>query len=236
MATKVLNDLFDYENRYIYQMNDYFKFSLDSILLAEFVDNLKDTNKILDMCTGNASIPLILSTKCHAIIEGVELQKEIYDLANESVSYNNLDDRIIIYNSDIKKMDGIVKYQYYDKIICNPPFFKNDSSLVNEDLTLAIARHELKITLEEIFEITSRHLNNGGSFYLVHRASRLDEIIEYGIKFNLRVKKVQLIKTKPSKNPQIVLIKCVKGSSNGIIINDVVDISTLKTYKNLFNK
>lgn len=234
MATKVLNDLFDYENRYIYQIQDYFKFSLDSILLAEFVDNLKDTNKILDMCTGNASIPLILSTKCHAQIEGVELHKEIYDLAIESVRYNKLDDKIILYNSDVKKMDGLVKYQYYDKIICNPPFFKNDSALVNEDLILAIARHELKVTLEELFEIASRHLNNGGSFYLVHRASRLDEIVEYGIKYNLRAKKLQLIKTKPSKNPQIVLIKCVKGSSNGIIINDVVDISMLKTYKNLF--
>ena len=62
----VLNDLYDYEGMKIYQNEDNFKFSLDSILLAEFVDIKKDTNLIIDFCSGNAPVLLILSTKCNA--------------------------------------------------------------------------------------------------------------------------------------------------------------------------
>ena len=82
----VKNDLFDYPNRYIYQYEDGFKFSIDSILLAEFVDIKKTTKTILDMCTGNAPIPLIISTKTNKQILGFEIQKEIYDLAIMSVT------------------------------------------------------------------------------------------------------------------------------------------------------
>ena len=61
--TIVKNDLYDYYGFSIYQDEDNFKFSLDSILLAEFVDIDKKSNNIVDLCTGNAPVPLILSTK-----------------------------------------------------------------------------------------------------------------------------------------------------------------------------
>ena len=80
-----LNDLFDYPNLKIYQYKKYFKFSLDSILLAEFVKINKITQNILDLCTGNAAVPLILSTKTKAHIDGFEIQKEIFELAKESI-------------------------------------------------------------------------------------------------------------------------------------------------------
>ena len=57
----VKNDLFDYQNRYIYQDSDFFKFSVDSILLSEFANKYPLNGKILDICTGNAVVPLILS-------------------------------------------------------------------------------------------------------------------------------------------------------------------------------
>ena len=88
MISKVKNDLFDYKNRYIMQMKDGFKFSLDSLLLAEFVNIKKDDKKILDMCTGNAPVPLVLSLKTEAEIIGFEIQKEISELALESVKIN----------------------------------------------------------------------------------------------------------------------------------------------------
>ena len=84
----IKNDLFDYPNRYIFQLKDAFKFSLDSLLLAEYTAINKKTKTILDLCTGNASIPLVLSEYTNASIVGFEIQKEIYDLAIKSVEYN----------------------------------------------------------------------------------------------------------------------------------------------------
>lgn len=235
MTEEVLNDLFDYDNLKIYQLQNGFKFSLDSILLSEFVTINNNTKRILDLCTGNASIPLILSTKSKASIDAFEIQEKISNLAEKSVDYNNLNNQIKIYNANIIDIDDYINKQKYDIITCNPPYFKIDEgSNLNISNEQRIARHEITITLSDIFKIASEHLNDKGTFYIVHRASRLDEIIITAHEYNLNVKIVQLIKTKEESKPYIVLIKCVKNSKFGVIIENEININNLKTYKNLF--
>ena len=94
---KVINYLLGYKDMYIYQDNEMFNFSLDSVLLPNFITINKNVKNILDIGCGNAPIPLILSTKTNADIIGVEIQKEVYSLADESVKYNKLENRIKIY-------------------------------------------------------------------------------------------------------------------------------------------
>jgi len=234
---KVLNDLFDYDNLKIFQAIDGFKFSLDSILLAEYVKITSKTKNILDLCTGNASIPLILSTKTNAIIDAFEIQTNIYDLAIQSVTYNKLDNIINVYNASIKDIDNYVKGKKYDIITCNPPYFKVlENSNINLTRELALARHEISVTLEDIFNISSRYLNDGGELYLVHRVSRLDEIIINANNYNLNVKDIELINTKENSKPYIVLVRCIKNSKLGIKINNPKYINELKTYKDLFKE
>ncbi len=236
MRKKVINDLFDYGLK-IYQIPGYFKFSLDSILLAEYIKVSSRTKEILDLCTGNASVPLILSTKTKANIECFEIQKVIYELGYESIKYNQLDNQIKIYNDNIININNYVSNKKYDIITCNPPYFKlSDSSQINLTDELAIARHEIKVNLESIFKISSEHLNDKGEFYLVHRVDRLDEIIINANKYNLNVKNIELIKTKEDNKPYIVLVRCIKNSKYGIKINNVINIDKLVTYKNLFKE
>ncbi len=236
MATKVLNDLYDYGLK-IYQYKDYFKFSLDSILLAEYVKTTNKTKNILDLCSGNGAIPLILSTKTHSSIEACEIQEKIYDLAKESILYNHLESQIKIYNSDIKDIDKFINQKKYDIITCNPPYFKVDNKdYINNFVSLSIARHELKITLEEIFKIASQHLNTKGEFYLVHRTNRLDEIIILANKYSLNVKNITFVKTKEKNNPEIVLVRCVKDSNLGVKIKNIINIDGMKTYQNMFKE
>lgn len=236
MSKIVKNDLYDYENRYIFQFEDAFKFSLDSILLAEFVDNIKSSSNILDLCTGNAAIPLILTTKVLCHIDAIEIQKEIYELGKKSISYNNLDDYIKIYNFNATEINNHIQKKY-DIITCNPPYFKVDkSSFINKNEKLQIARHEIKITLEDIFKISNNYLNTGGSLYLVHIPERLDEIIYLGFKYKLNIKKVQFIKTKENKKPSLVLVKAVRDSKSGLKINDIINVENKKTYKNIFKE
>ena len=237
MKNAVLNDLFDYDNLKIYQYNDGFKFSLDSILLAEYVKITGKTNSILDLCTGNVSIPLILSTKTNALIDAFEIQKDIFNLAIKSIKYNQKQEQITVYNADVKEINNYVNYKKYDIITCNPPYFKvKNNGYLNETEKLAIARHELKVTLEDIFKIASDHLNTKGEFYVVHRISRLDEIIILGSKYKLNVKNIELIKTKENSSPYLVLIRAVKDSSLGVKINNPICIQNLTTYQNLFKE
>lgn len=233
----VLNDLYDYVPLKIYQDDRYFKFSLDSVLLAEFVDVSRKPKSIIELCSGNCAVSMILSTKVDASITAVELQKEIYNLGKKSIEYNKLSDKINIVNSDIKNVRNYFPGNKVDVIVCNPPYFKkNDHSYVNDEYIKAVARHEIMIDLEEIICISSRILQLNGELYLIHRSERLDEIINCCIKYNINVKNIQLISTKQDKNPSLVIVRCVRGGKKGVKINPTLCIDKVCSFKNIFRK
>ena len=121
---RVTNYLLGYKDLKIIQDSEMFNFSLDSVLLPNFVTINKKIKNVLDIGCGNAPIPLILSTRTRAKITGVEIQKEAYDMAIESIRINNKEDQIKIINSDINEYYKEVETDSFDVITCNPPFFK----------------------------------------------------------------------------------------------------------------
>lgn len=229
-----LNDLYDYENYKIYQNTDYFKFSLDSILLAEVVPKKNINAKIIDLCTGNAVIPLVLDYYGFNDVTGIELQPEIFELAKKSLEYNKVNIKII--NDNIKSLTSIFRSEEFDIITCNPPYFKvDDTSLINNNKVKAIARHEIELNLDVLFKNSSYILKNEGSMFLVHRVERLSEIIKIADKYHLIVKELCLLATKNDKI-EMVLIKLVKNGKEGLKINSIVNINEYSTYKHLFEK
>ena len=229
----VKNDLFDYKMRYIWQLEDGFKFSLDSLLLAEYV-KLSNNKKILDMCTGNAPIPLVISLKTNSEIVGFEIQEDIANLAKMSVQENKLESQIRIINDDINDIGNYYQEEYFDIITCNPPYFKKNSSLINMSDYKSIARHEVKIDLENIFKLSYKYLKSNGTLYMVHRPERLDEIIILANKYKINVKEIALIVTNKTMIPSLVLVKCVKLSNLGIKFRKIIDVSKCSTYQHIF--
>lgn len=220
---KVINDLLNYNGMKIVQVNEYFNFSLDSVLLPNFVTLNKGIKKVLDLGTGNAPIPLILSTLTDAELYGIELQKEIYDLAEESVKINNLDNRINLINDNMKNLDKYFEPNSFDVIVSNPPYFKlNEQSNLNECIQKTIARHEKEIKLNEIVEIARKFLKNNGVFAMVHRTERLIEIIELLRINNLEPKKIQLIYPKEGCDSNMVLIEGRKNGNPGLKVLEPV--------------
>lgn len=214
-----INDLVYFKDIKIVQDKDYFNFSLDSVLLPNFVEITRKTKKILDMCTGNAPIPLILSTKTDAKIYGVELQKEVYDLAKETIKINNLDNQIELINDNIKNLKKIFDTETFDIITCNPPYFKKkDDSIINENKVKSIARHEIEMELEDVMIISKALLKNEGSLVLVHRTDRLIEIIELMKKHNIEPKRMRLIYPKVNAESNLVLIDGRKNGKKGLKI------------------
>ena len=214
-----INDLVYFKNIKIVQDKDYFNFSLDSVLLPNFVDITKKTKMILDMCTGNAPIPLILSTKTDAKIYAVELQREIYNLAKETIKINKLDNQIVLINNNIKNLKKIFNTETFDIITCNPPYFKNkEDSIINENIVKSIARHEIEMELEDVMLISKALLKNEGSLVLVHRTDRLIEIIELMRKHNIEPKRMRLIYPKINTESNLVLIDGRKNGKKGLKI------------------
>ena len=237
--TSVKNDLFDYDNLKIYQYEDKFKFSLDSILLAEFVELKETTKTIVDFCTGNAPVPLILSTKTNAKLYGFELQQNIYKLAKLSVVENNLESQINIVNDNLTNALEYLLPESVDAVTCNPPYFKFDKnkSLINDDEEKAIARHEIAMNLDDLMTSAKYILKNKAPLYIVHRCDRLEEILECLDRYNFKVKKLQFIYAGFKKEAIMVLIKATKnGKSGSLKVMPPIDVLKYKSYKGIFEK
>jgi len=215
-----LDDVLGY-NLKIYQRRDWFCFSLDSVLLANFVPIKLSTKKILELGSGNGIIPLILTLRTNKVIEGVEIQEDLFNLAEKSIKYNKLEDKIKLRNIDIKKLLlEKEKYNTYDLLICNPPYFSNlDKSTKNDNIHKTIARHEIKINLEDILKVTNRLLKDGGVFSMINRTDRLIEIINIFRKYNIEPKRIKFIHKNINSESTMVYIEGIKNGNCGLKID-----------------
>lgn len=214
---EVINDLLGYDGLKIIQRPDMFNFSLDSTLLADFVKPLSKTKKIMDLGTGNAPIPLFLSLKTKAKIIGVEIQEEVYNIAKRNIELNQLTNQISIVHKDIKGLNKHYNHSEFDIITCNPPFFKyKETSNINKNEYKTIARHEVLITLEEIILEVKKLLKTRGSFCMVHRTDRIEEIIYLLNKHNFNIKRLRFVYPKKGEDSNIVLIDAASNGSPGL--------------------
>ena len=217
---KVLNDILGYKNLSIYQDQNYFCFSLDSVILANYATiRYKDSN-IIDLGCGNGVIPLIVSQRTNKNIYGIEIQKNVFDLAVDSIKYNNLDNRIKLINDDISNITNDFN-EYFDLALCNPPYFKlTDKSYLNISVEKQIARHELTMDLDKLFSVSKRILKNNGNIAIVHRPERLLEIFDTMRKYNIEPKKIKFIYEKVDKESTLVLVEGQKCGKTGLKIEN----------------
>ena len=213
---KEINDLYDYGYK-IVQKSDYFKFSLDSMLLANFVNINMADSKLLDFCTGNCPIPIILSNSIKNIV-AFEVQKEIYELGDESLTLNNINN-VKLINDDIKNIGNYYEEGYFDIITCNPPYFKViDSSRINDNNVKAIARHEILIKLEDIVSLAYKFLRDKGKLYIVYRPDRLMELLKLFDKYKFGVKKLQCCYNNSESLSSMILIEAMKNGQDDLKI------------------
>ncbi|WP_318506417.1 tRNA1(Val) (adenine(37)-N6)-methyltransferase [Bacillus sp. T3] len=199
------------EDLRIIQSPSVFAFSLDAVLLAKFVYVPIQKGNILDLCSGNGIIPLLLSTRTKGQITGVEIQERLYDMATRSIEYNQLDSRIHMIHGDIKEMPKLLGHGKFDSITCNPPYFATpNKDEINENEHLAIARHEILCTLEDTVRVSSQLVRQGGKVAFVHRPGRLLEIITLMRKYRLEPKRIQFVHPKIGKDANTLLIEAIK--------------------------
>lgn len=213
------NYLLGYKNLRVYQDSEMFNFSLDSVLLPNFVTINKNIKNILDIGCGNLPVSLILTTKTDASITAVEIQKDVYDIALKNLELNNKQNQMNIINADIRDFYKNFETEYYDVIVCNPPFFKvSKDSHLNKNDYKTIARHEVFLNLDDLFSISKKILKNNGVISIVHRPERLLDIIYAMRKYNIMPKKIQFVYPKKDKEANILLIEGTKNGNSGMKI------------------
>ena len=214
----VKNRLLNY-NIVIYQDDDLFKFSLDSVLLANFVTLNLRCKKVIDLATGNAPIPMLLTNRTKAHIDGIELQECIFNLGVESVKENGFEKQISLKCGDVRNINKYFQGDFYDVVTCNPPYFKTkDNGYFNCIFEKSVARHEIMLSLDDVVKSAFYLLKSNGLFAMVHRTDRFIEVVECLKKYKFEPKKVQFIYPKDNTNSDLFMIEASKNGKSGVKI------------------
>jgi tRNA1Val (adenine37-N6)-methyltransferase len=196
----------------ILQKKKGYRFSVDALLLSQFI-KIRKNEKAIDLGTGCGILPLLLSqtTKAQSFM-AVEIQKGLAELAKKNVLLNHLGDRVSILYTDFRKLKGLFPPGYFDVVFSNPPYRKYRTGRVNPTIEKAIARHEIKGTLEDLISIASYLLPSKGRCYLIYPASRVVDLLLILRSQRLEPKRLQLVYPRFNEEAKFVLIESVKAS------------------------
>ena len=210
-----LDDL-QFNNLYIIQERDGYCFTSDAVALANFVD-VKSGSSLVDMCSGSGVIGILAHSKRKLKSTTlVEIQESLADMSKRSVEYNSLAG-IDVVNAPLQDISKVIGFGKFDGVVCNPPYKKaGTATMLNASESVAIARHEIKVTLEEVFCEANKLLKYGGYFYIINKEERLTDMLVLGRKYGLEPKVLKIIPS--AKGASVVMLKCKKGGNSGIEI------------------
>lgn len=206
MDDETLDDL-QLDGIHVIQKRKSFRFGVDAVLLANFA-KIKKNALVMDMCSGTGIIPFVIAGKTQALkITGLEIQKQMVEMANRSVKYNKLEEKIEFINGDLKDKRLISSLPKYEVVTVNPPYKLQNSGILNPNNKEAIARHEICCTLEDVIAAARLLLKDNGRLFMVHRPERLIDIFSLLREYKIEPKRIQLVYPNIKKPPNIVLIE-----------------------------
>lgn len=189
-----------------------FCFGVDAVLLAHYASQtIKPKAEVLDLCSGNGIVPILLTAKSKAgHITGLELQSEVAGMAKRSIALNDLQERISMVCENVKNAVTVLGKGLFDHITCNPPYKEAGGGIINSADAVTIARHEIYCTLEDIIEASALLLKPTGKLCMVHRPERLVDILTYMRKYQIEPKRLRFVHPSPYKTANMVLIEGTK--------------------------
>ncbi len=194
----------------IIQDTNGFCFGMDAVLLANFT-KANSKSKVVDLGTGTGIIPILIAGKSSAKeVTGIEIQCDVAEMANRSVMLNGLEGRVRILNEDMKEILNHLDVNSYNVVTSNPPYMHPDG-IKNPNDKKAISRHEIACSLDDVIFTAARLLMSGGKFFMVHRPTRLADIMCTARKYKLEPKVIKFVHPSAGKSPNMVLIQFTKG-------------------------
>lgn len=193
-------------NLSVFQKKKGYRFSVDSYLLAAFVEEEPGTD-LLDIGSGSGVVSLLLASVKHLRMTGIEIQEELAEMSRRSVEKAGLSDRICIRCCNVKSY----KERRFEAILANPPFRPKNSGRINPHSEKAIARHELELDLDTLLEKTCQLLNPGGRFYIVYPSWRLPDLISSLREHRLEPKRLRFVHTTVETHSEICLVNAIKN-------------------------
>jgi len=202
------------------QHKDGYRFSIDSVILANFVIP-ENGDRILDLGSGCAIISLIMAYRWGNILEsitGIEKQASLVALARQNIARNGLEPLCRIIEGDVKTLFHHVDRETFTRVVCNPPFYRAGTGRKSRNVEALLARHQIEVELEDFVSAAAAAVKNRGSATFIYPAGGLANLLSLVQKHNLEPKQIKLIYSYPDqeKSAKLVLVQCVKNGGSGV--------------------
>lgn len=217
------------------QKPEEFCYGVDAVLLSDFAaKHIRRGQRICDLGTGTGIVPLILAHKTEdTLITGVEIQRDSWDRACRMAKWNGLENRLTFLCGDVAQIACGAKQSVcgasdaalrqlslgsFQSVTANPPYMVESSALKSDNEAKRIARHETTATLRQFVKAAALLLAERGEFCMVHRPSRLVDIMAACREFRLEPKELRFVSPREGEVPNILLIRCKKGAGSELKI------------------
>ncbi len=203
----------------VLQKTDGFCFGMDAVLLSDYA-RIRKNAVVMDLCSGTGVIPILLEAKYPLeSVTGLEIQETYVEMALRSIAMNGQEKKVRMVQGDVRKVRDTYPQDSFDYVTCNPPYVTGDHGLTNLSYDIAVARHEILCSLEDVVRSSAWLLKHGGHLVMVHRPYRLAEIIYTLKQYKLEPKRMRLVYPYQDKEPNMVLIDAVKGGRQRITVD-----------------
>ena len=200
----------------IIQSRQGYRFSVDALLLAEFV-SVRSEDVVVDLGAGCGIISLFLAVKRKVgFIVGLELQEELASQAQRNIVLNKLEKKMAIIRGDLRHLPMGPAFAHI--VVCNPPYRRQKSGRINPDLSKAIARHELSTKVNDILAAGKALLKEEGRLALIYPANRLAEIFAKMKIQDIEPKRLQIVFPNSYSHAKLAMIEGRLRGKSGLKI------------------
>ena len=197
---------------------DEFCYGTDAVLLARFAQ-LQAGLKVADLCTGNGAVAFMVhELYAPQHIVGVDINNHEIGLALESARLNGLSEDMDFIADDVLNLKNRLDFESFDAITINPPYQEKGRGISGISDAKHAARFETTADLADFFEAAAYLLKSKGTLTMVHRPSRLVDILSLARAKRLEAKRLQMVAPYPGEAANIVLIQFVKDGGHELII------------------
>ncbi len=201
-----------------------FCFGIDAVLLSWF-SRVRKNEEVMDLCSGTGIVPILMRARYgEGRYTALELQEAMAGMAARSVQMNDLGDCIQVVQGDVKTASARFGRGRFDVVTVNPPYRKAGNGKENPEKALALARHEIACTLEDVIREGAALLKPRGRFYLVHLPERLPEIMTLLAANGLTPERLQTAHSREDAPAAMVFVSAVKGGRNTLLVEPPVII------------
>ncbi len=202
----------------VLQKKSGYRFSIDTLILADFV-RLKKSTRVLDLGTGCGILSLLLSRQIpHGRLTGLELQPGLLDLAARNRRINQLEGRIHLIQGDIRTLPALFRESCFDMVVTNPPYRPRHTGRINPGAEKALARHEILVDLSQLLGGVRHVLKDRGKLFLIYPARRLAGLLSQARRERLEPKRLRLIHSFAGAEGGGVLLEAVKNGKEELTV------------------